>query len=91
MPQGRDTAGQPRPPSTFGLHFDVLAQIAVGSTARVDLCRSAGPREPGQLLAVKRLLPELLDDDALAKRFLDEVWMTAALRHPNVVSVLGWG
>jgi eukaryotic-like serine/threonine-protein kinase len=91
MAQGRDTAGQPRSPSTFGLHFDVLAQIAVGSTARVDLCRSAGPRDVGQLLAVKRLLPELLDDDALAKRFLDEVWMTAALRHPNVVGVLGWG
>jgi serine/threonine-protein kinase len=91
MGQGRDTAGQPRSPSTFGLHFDVLAQIAVGSTAWVDLCRSTGPRDVGQLLAVKRLLPELTGDDALAKRFLDEVWMTAALRHPNVVGVLGWG
>ena len=75
----------------FGLHFEVLSQIAVGSTARVDLCRSTGPRDQGQLIAVKRLLPELLHDDALAKRFLDEVWMTAALRHPNVVGVVGWG
>ncbi len=86
---GRDPPHQQGP--GFGLHFEVLSQIAVGSTARVDLCRSTGPRDPGQLIAVKRLLPELLHDDALAKRFLDEVWMTAALRHPNVVGVVGWG
>ncbi len=77
--------------SSFGVRFEVLSQIAVGSTARVDLCRSLGPRESGQLIAVKRLLPDVLSDDAVGKRFLDEVWMTAALRHPNVVSVVGWG
>lgn len=100
------TGGEPRqgaPPGgapAFGLRFEVLAPIAVGSTARVDLCRSQGP-EPGalatpgasagQLIAVKRPLPELVRDDNVGKRFLDEVWMTAALRHPNVVSVVGWG
>lgn len=74
-----------------GLRFEVLAPIASGSTARVDLCRSLGPRAMGQLVAVKRLLPEHLHDRAVSKRFLDEVWMTSALRHPHVVDVVGWG
>ena len=77
--------------ASFGLSFEVLAQIALGSTARVDLCRSLGPRQTGQLIAVKRLLPDLVNDETIGKRFLDEVWMTAALRHPNVVGVVGWG
>ncbi len=79
-----------------------MAPIALGSTARVDLCRSLGPLHhgigpaspsaaPGQLLAVKRPLPELASDESVGKRFLDEVWMTASLRHPNVVGVVGWG
>lgn len=79
------------PAASFGLRFEVLATVATGSTARVDLCRSQGPRQIGQLIAVKRLLPDLLSDEGIARRFLDEVWMTAALRDPNVVSVVGWG
>ncbi len=80
-----------KPQATFGLAFEVLATIAKGSTARVDLCRSLGPRQAGQLIAVKRLLPDILHDEAMSKRFLDEVWMTAALRDPHVVTVVGWG
>jgi serine/threonine protein kinase len=80
----------------------VLAPIAVGSTARIDLCRSLGPKlagvppaipgaATGNLIAVKRPLPELASDESVGKRFLDEVWLTASLRHPNVVGVVGWG
>src|SRR5690242_8782891 len=85
-------AGNPTGPGGSPyLRFEVLARIAVGSTAIVDLAKSLGPHVPGQLIAVKRVLPELVHDEAVGKRFLDEVWMTAALRHPNVVSVTGWG
>jgi serine/threonine-protein kinase len=77
-------------PAVGGLRFEVLAEVAVGATARVDLCRTVAPIK-GQLIAVKRLLPELAGDPSSANRFLDEVWMTSALRHPNVVGVMGWG
>lgn len=73
------------------LKLELLAEIAVGSTTRVDLCRSRGPHVPGELLAVKRLLPQLAHDPVLSQRFLDEVWMTSALHHPNVVRVINWG
>src|SRR5262245_60217351 len=73
------------------ISFQVLAEIAAGSTARIDLCRAVGPPRDGQLLAVKRLHPHLADDPAFANPFFDEIWMTASLRHPNVVEVAGWG
>src|SRR4051812_5791285 len=74
------------------ISFQVLAEIAVGATARVDLCRASAPHpRAGQLLAVKRLHPHIAEDPAFANQFLDEVWMTASLKHPNVVEVAGWG
>lgn len=73
-----------------GLTFEVLAEIAAGNTARVDLCRTITPAA-GQLIAVKRLNSDIAADPSSANRFLDEVWMTSALRHPNVVGVVGWG
>ncbi|WP_437593291.1 protein kinase domain-containing protein [Sorangium sp. So ce1000] len=77
------------PPAALSLQF--LAEIASGATTRVDLCRSAGPHRPGELLAVKRLHPHFAEDQNVATRFLDEVRTTAALKHPNVVEVAGWG
>lgn len=77
--------------STGAISFQVLAEIAVGDTARVDLCRATSGPRAGQLLAVKRLHPHIAEEPAFANQFMDEVWMTAALRHPNVVEVAGWG
>ncbi|HRI69309.1 MAG TPA: protein kinase, partial [Polyangium sp.] len=73
------------------LTFKVLAEIADGETATVELCRvTSGPSE-GRLVAVKRLHPHLAGDPAFVDQFRDEMWLTAALRHPNVVEVVGWG
>ena len=78
----------PPPPLTF----ELLAEIATGPTARVELCRAREPEVMrGQLLAVKRLHPHIAEDPQFASMFVDEVWMTAALMHPNVVRVAGWG
>ncbi len=74
------------------IQFHYLAEIAVGTTARVDLCRATSPPHlAGKLLAVKRLHQHIAEDPSFANQFLDEVWMTASLKHPNVVEVAGWG
>jgi eukaryotic-like serine/threonine-protein kinase len=79
-------------PASGAIPFEILAEIAAGATARVDLCRVAEPHQrAGQLLAVKRLHPHIAEDPTFVNQFLDEVWMTASLRHPNVVEVAGWG
>jgi eukaryotic-like serine/threonine-protein kinase len=80
-------ARQPSP-----LVFEALAEIATGPTARVDLCRIAGTgAAAGRLIAVKRLHAHVAEDPQFVTMFEDEAWMTAALRHPNVVEVVGWG
>ncbi|MFO0757945.1 MAG: protein kinase [Byssovorax sp.] len=95
--EGGPRAGAAGPnlgPQAQPVSFKVLAEISVGATARIDLCRAEGPNRPGmngQLLAVKRLHPHIAEDPAVATEFLDEVWMTASLKHPNVVEVRGWG
>jgi eukaryotic-like serine/threonine-protein kinase len=81
-------------PAAGAISFQVLAEIAFGATARVDLCRALKSNRPGvegQLLAVKRLHPHIAEDPGFATQFFDEVWMTAALKHPSVVEVKGWG
>ncbi|XXX81184.1 protein kinase [Sorangium sp. So ce134] len=78
-------------PAPAALSLQFLAEIASGATTRVDLCRSAGPHRPGELLAVKRLHPHYAEDPTVSTRFFDEVRTTAALKHPNVVEVAGWG
>ncbi len=80
------------PPHGGALRFTTLAEIASGDTARIDLCRVTEPDVVrGRLVATKRLHVHLLADRELASMFFDEVWMTASLRHPNVVEVVGWG
>lgn len=78
-------------PAASALAFEYLAEIAVGSTSRVDLCRVVDGSRTGQLVAVKRLLPHIAEDPSFSTMFLDEVWMTALLKHANVVEVAGWG
>jgi serine/threonine protein kinase len=74
------------------LAWEVLAEIAFGVTARVDLARVLPPHaKAGQLVAVKRLHPHLASEPTVVNEFLDEVWLTASLKHPNVVEVAGWG
>ncbi|MEQ9324933.1 MAG: serine/threonine-protein kinase, partial [Polyangiaceae bacterium] len=78
-------------PKSGELSFELLAEIAVGQTARVELCRVVeGPLER-ELVAVKRLHPHIAEDPQFVDMFRDEVWMTAALKHQHVVEVVGWG
>ena len=81
-------------PAAGAISFQVLAEISAGATARIDLCRATDARRPdlqGHLLAVKRLHPHVAEDPGFQNQFQDEVWMTSALTHPNVVEVRGWG
>jgi serine/threonine-protein kinase len=42
-------------------------------------------------VALKRLLPEVAEDDVSAQRFLDEARIAGSLHHPNVAAVLDMG
>ena len=78
-------------PKMGDLSFELLAEIAAGQTARVELCRVVDGPQARELVAVKRLHPHIAEDPEFVDMFRDEVWMTAALKHPHVGEVVGWG
>jgi serine/threonine-protein kinase len=68
-----------------------LAEIARGGMGTVELARVEDGRLAGQIVAVKRLHPNIASDPQFVSMFLDEAWLTAALHHVNVVAVAAWG
>ncbi|MFS8069424.1 MAG: serine/threonine-protein kinase, partial [Byssovorax sp.] len=68
-----------------------LAEIARGGMGTVELARVEEGRLAGQIVAVKRLHPNIASDPQFVSMFLDEAWLTAALHHVNVVAVAAWG
>jgi serine/threonine protein kinase len=77
--------------TTSPLSFEHVANLAVGGTANVELCRVTSAAHHGALVAVKRLRPGAAEDPEFVSMFRDEMWMASALRHPNIAQVLGWG
>jgi serine/threonine protein kinase len=80
----------PLPPAE-SMQLDSLAEVARGGMGSVELARVRDGRLVGQVLAVKRLHPNIAEDPDFVSMFLDEAWMTAALKHPNVAQVVAWG
>ncbi len=64
-------------------HFRVVRQIGQGGMGRVLLARDT---QLGRLVALKLIREDRLDKLALAA-FLEEARMTAALSHPNIVTI----
>lgn len=65
--------------------FDVQRTLGVGGMATVVLARL----EDGRDVAVKQLHPFLADDAASYGALLDELHLTSAVCHPNVVRMVG--
>jgi len=59
--------------------------------AELLLARTDGPHGFSKLVALKRIRPELADDDQFVRMFLDEARLAATLHHPNVVQVFDIG
>ena len=80
----------PLPPAE-AMKLSRLAEIARGGMGSVELARVEDGRLAGQIVAVKRLHPNIASDPQFVSMFLDEAWLTAALHHVNVVAVAAWG
>lgn len=76
-------------PPESDLVFSTLGELACGGMGSVDLARTLD--DSARLIAVKRLHPHLARDPDTVRMFLDEVWLTGALQHSNVVRLEGWG
>ncbi len=64
--------------------YELLYRIAFGGMAELFAARRHGTRE---VVALKRILPELAGDRVFVDMFLDEARIAATLDHPNIVKV----
>ncbi|MFN0062423.1 MAG: protein kinase domain-containing protein [Myxococcaceae bacterium] len=78
-------------PQWFG-PYRLSARIATGGMAEIYLARRKS--DDGRLshaVAVKRLLPHLVQQTAVVQMFLNEAKITAQIEHPNVIRILDLG
>ena len=76
-----------RAPVRFGKYL-LLDRLSIGGMAEVLYAKTHGS---DRLLALKRVLPMLAEDDELVRMFVDEARLSSLLKHPNIVRVFDFG
>jgi serine/threonine protein kinase len=85
-PQTESTSGAAQAPKLvpFGKYL-LLERVAVGGMAEVWLAKRVEGDGLSELLAVKRILPNLSSDAEFIKMFVDEARIAGQLQHPGIV------
>ncbi len=63
--------------------------LAQGGMAELFLARPTDPQRAGQVVVVKRVLPQFAQDIQFARMFAREASLASLLKHPNIVEVFG--
>jgi len=83
------------PPADYGLeefgNYYLLEKIAVGGMAELFKARQRGVHNFEKIVAIKRILPHLSDNDEFVRMFIDEAKLAAQLTHPNIVQIFDLG
>jgi serine/threonine-protein kinase len=67
--------------------YSVVQRLSVGGMAEIFLALAAGPGEFRKLVTLKRILPNLREDESFVRMFLEEARISAALSHANIAQV----
>ncbi|MCA1665492.1 MAG: serine/threonine protein kinase, partial [Myxococcales bacterium] len=70
----------------FG-HYRLVERIGAGGMAEVHRAVAEGPGGFARTVVIKRMLPQLCDDDAFVRMLLAEGRLTALLHHPSIVQL----
>jgi serine/threonine-protein kinase len=71
--------------------YELLMPVARGGMASVWAARLKGTRGFQKLVAIKTMLPGLVDDPSFERMFLDEATLASQVRHPHVIEILDLG
>ncbi|HEY6066155.1 MAG TPA: protein kinase, partial [Thermoanaerobaculia bacterium] len=74
----------------FG-QYEVLERIAAGGMAELSKARLSGVQGFEKIVAIKKILPHLADNDEFLTMFADEAKLAAQLNHPNIVHIFDLG
>jgi hypothetical protein len=84
-PSRPENGGRPYGP------YRLLEKVAVGGMAEVFRAKRSGVEGFEKVVAVKRILPHLSDNQEFVDMFIDEAKMVAGLTHPNIVQIFDLG
>ncbi len=79
------------PAIDFYGRYEILGLLATGGMAEVFLAREASKHGAVRHVAVKRILPQIADDDTFIQMFLDEARLAMRLNHPNICHIYDLG
>lgn len=77
-------------PVKFGKYY-LLERINVGGMAEVFKAKSFGEAGFERLVAVKRILPSVAEDQEFIAMFIDEAKIAVQLTHPNIAQIFELG
>lgn len=77
-------------PTRFGKYI-LLDRINSGGMAEVYRAKVTGAEEFQRLIAIKRMLPQLVEDAEFTNMFIDEAKLAAQLSHANIVQIYELG
>jgi len=85
-------AAKPAPagPGSFG-RYQLLEKIAAGGMAEVYRARMRGEEGFEKIVAIKRILPHMADNDDFITMFVDEAKLAAQLTHNNIIHIYDLG
>jgi serine/threonine protein kinase len=79
-----------RQPIPFGKYL-LLERINVGGMAEIFLARSRGVQGFNRILAIKKILPTMAEDEEFIVMFIDEARIAAELSHAGIVQIFELG
>lgn len=71
--------------------YEILKPLGAGGMAEVFLARMRAEAGVERLVAIKRLLPQRLGNQAMQEMFIDEARISARLLHSNIAQTLEFG
>jgi TonB family protein len=80
----------PEGPDRFG-QYELLQKIASGGMAEVFRARRTGVEGFQKIVAIKKILPHIADNDEFISMFADEAKLAAELNHPHIVHIYDLG
>ena len=92
----REPAREPAPSpaaavgTLFG-QYELMEVISTGGMAEVFKARMKGVEGFQKIVAIKRILPHLTENDEFVTMFIDEAKLAAQLQHPNIIHIYDLG
>ena len=71
--------------------YTLVRKLAAGGMAEVFLARTEGPAGFSKTQVIKRILPDLSDNEEFVAMFLNEARLAALLNHPNIIQIFELG